>query len=74
MTFILENLGGRLYKAIFMQSPLFSSPNTNILSSVQVRNTPDSGKCLANSKGVHYEMESEGSWRQTSGLTHRNLI
>ena len=53
---------------------LLDSPSTNILYPVQVRNTPDSGKCIANSKGVHRELESEGSLRQTSGLTNRNLI
>lgn len=55
-------------------TPFNSSPSTNILYSVQVRNTPDSGKCIAKGKGVHCEVESEGSRRQTSGLTYRNLI
>lgn len=35
---------------------------------------PDSGKCLANAKGVHRELESKGRLRQTSGLTYRNRI
>ena len=35
---------------------------------------PDSGKRIAKDKGVHREVESEGSQRQTSGLTYRNLI
>ena len=35
---------------------------------------PDSGKCLANAKGVHRELESEERSRQTSGLTYRNRI
>ena len=35
---------------------------------------PDSGKCLANAKGVHREVESKGRSRQTSGLTNRNRI
>ncbi len=34
----------------------------------------DSAKHIAKSKGVHREMESEGSWMQTSGLTNRNCI
>src|SRR5699024_3512756 len=38
----------------------------------QVR--PCSGKHIANSKGVHSDVESEGSFRQTSGLTIRNHI
>ena len=36
------------------------------------RTRPDSGKCIAYGKGVHREVESEGSRRQTSGLTNRN--
>ena len=35
---------------------------------------PGSGKYIAESKGVHREMESEGSRRQTLGLTNRNHI
>jgi hypothetical protein len=34
----------------------------------------DSAKHIAKGKGVHREMESEGSRRQTSGLTNRNHI
>ena len=33
-----------------------------------------SGKCTAKSKGVHCEMKSEESWRQSSGLANRNHI
>ena len=33
-----------------------------------------SGKDIANIKGVHREVESEGRWRQISGLTNRNHI
>ena len=40
---------------------------------VQVPNT-QVGEVLANSKGVHREVESEGSSRQTFGLTNRNCI
>ena len=29
---------------------------------------------LANSKGVHREVESEGSWRQSSGPRNTNII
>ena len=32
--------------------------------------SPNSGNHTANSKGVHREVESEGSWRETSGLTN----
>ena len=35
---------------------------------------PDSGKHIARDKGVHHEEESEGSPRQTTGLTNRNHI
>ena len=35
---------------------------------------PGSGKCIAEGKGVHREVESEGSHRQTLGLTNRNHI
>ena len=35
---------------------------------------PGSGKCIAKSKGVHREVESEESFRQSSGLTNRNHI
>ena len=37
-------------------------------------NRPDSGKVTAKGKGVRRETESEGSQRQTSGLTDRNPI
>ena len=36
--------------------------------------SPNSGNCIANSKGVHCEVESERSRRQTSDLTYRNFI
>jgi hypothetical protein len=34
------------------------------------------GRCqpLVNSKGVHCEVESEGSWRQSSALMNKNII
>jgi len=35
---------------------------------------PNSGKHIARGKGVHREVESEGSPRQTTGLTNRNHI
>ena len=36
--------------------------------------SPNGRNCIANSKGVHCEVESERSWRQTSDLTYRNFI
>jgi len=41
---------------------------------VKVPKPPDSGKATAKGKGVRREAESEGSRRQTSGLTYRNPI
>ena len=41
---------------------------------MEVLGTPDSEKCAAEDKGFGREAESEGSRRQTSGLTNRNLI
>ena len=35
---------------------------------------PCSGKDTAKTKGVHRKAESEGRWRQISGLTNRNHI
>ena len=35
---------------------------------------PNDGKHIAKGKGVHREVESEGSRRQKSGLTDRNCI
>ena len=35
---------------------------------------PSSGKDTAKTKGVQREVESEGRWRQISGLTNRNHI
>jgi hypothetical protein len=41
---------------------------------VKVSNPPGSGKDIAKTKGVLGDGESEGRWRQISGLTNRNLI
>ncbi|EUJ29658.1 hypothetical protein PCORN_10957 [Listeria cornellensis FSL F6-0969] len=41
---------------------------------VKSRVRPSSGKYLADSKGVHGDVESEGSSRQISGPTNRNHI
>ena len=37
-------------------------------------NLPDSGKVTAKGKGVHREVESEGSRRQTVGPMNKNLV
>ena len=59
----------------------FSAPGGARFLRVKVPNPPGSGKDIAEGKGVHREVESEGSrmWEQTnhgqiSGLTNRNLI
>jgi hypothetical protein len=44
------------------------------LSQVKVLSTTGSGKCIADGKGVHGDVESEGSLRQISGPTNRNHI
>ena len=36
------------------------------------RVSPNSGNYIAKGKGVHREVKSERSWRQTSDLTNRN--
>jgi len=41
---------------------------------VKVPRPPGSGKVIAKGKGVHREVKSEGSRRQSSGLTNRNRI
>jgi len=41
---------------------------------VKVLNPPGSGKDIAKIKVVVGDCESEGRWRQISGLTNRNLI
>ncbi len=38
------------------------------------RVSPNSGNYIAKGKGVHREVESERSRRQTSDLTYRNFI
>ena len=41
---------------------------------MKVLSVPGSGKHIVKGKGVHREVESEGSPRQTLGLTNRNHI
>ena len=50
----------------------FSAPSGRMFQRVKVPNPPDSGKDIAKSKGVPGNWESEGSWRQITGLTNRN--
>ena len=51
-----ENVRG-MYLAYF-----YSAPGGARFLQVKVLNPPGSGKDIAESKGVHREMESEGSW------------
>ena len=43
-------------------SSLHSAPGGARFQQVQVLNPPGSGKDIAEGKGVHREVESEGSW------------
>ena len=51
---------------------LLCAPSGRMFQRVKVPNPPDSGKDIAKSKGVPGNWESEGSWRQITGLTNRN--
>ena len=51
---------------------LVGAPSGRMFQRVKVPNPPDSGKDIAKSKGVLGNWESEGSWRQITGLTNRN--
>ena len=54
--------------------PTRCAPGMGALLWVKVPRPPGSGKVIAKVKGVHREVESEGRWRQISGLTNRNHI
>ena len=56
----------------FFIRPFFGAPSGRMFQRVKVPNPPDSGKDIAKSKGVLGNWESEGSWRQITGLTNRN--
>ena len=60
---------------LLVTSPLFLVCSARALSNgCKSRVSPNSGNYIAKSKGVHREVKSEGSWRQTSDLTNRNFI
>lgn len=44
------------------RTALKSAPGGARFQQVQVLNSPGSGKDIAESKGIHREVESEGSW------------
>ena len=54
--------------------PSFSTLGMSIINGCKSLVSPNSGNYIAKSKGVHREVKSEGSWRQTSDLTNRNFI
>ena len=61
--------------ALFVRTGLsFVRPARTYSNGCKSPSRPDSGKATAESKGVHCEVESEGSFRQTSDPTYRNLI
>ena len=57
-----------------MACPYFVRPARTYSKGCKSLTPPDSGKVTAKGKGVRRETESEGSRRQTSGLTDRNPI
>ena len=57
-----------------MMGLLFVRPALTYSNGCKSPSHPNSGKATAESKGVHREVESEGSRRQTSAPTYRNLI
>lgn len=52
----------------------YPAPSGRTFKRVKDPNPPGSGKNIAKGKGVPGDGESEGSWRQDSGLTDRNHI
>lgn len=76
----LEKLGKRYlkkkipgkFKYRTPRDHIFGAPSGRMFQRVKVPNPPDSGKDIAKSKGVLGNWESEGSWRQITGLTNRN--
>lgn len=54
--------------------PLFVRPAWAYSNGCKSLSRPDNGKATAKDKGVRGDAESEGSRRQTSALTDRNMI
>ena len=55
-------------------SPLLVRPAWAYSNGCKSLSRPDNGKATAKDKGVRGDAESEGSLRQTSALTYRNMI
>ena len=68
----LSSYTGKKSLNLTEQAFLSSAPSGRMFQRVKVPNPPDSGKDIAKSKGVLGNWESEGSWRQITGLTNRN--
>ena len=54
--------------------PLFVRPAWAYSNGCKSLSRPDNGKATAKDKGVRGDAESDGSRRQTSALTDRNMI
>ena len=68
-----DNSLGEGDQKVFSVTP-FVRPARTYSKGCKSLNRPDSGKVTAKGKGVRRETESEGSRRQTSGLTDRDPI
>ena len=55
-------------------SLLFVRPARTYSNGRKSPSRPDSGKVTAKGKGVHREVESEGSRQQTVGPMNKNLV
>ena len=60
---------GKVLLVLYLVRPVWAQSNR-----WKSATRPSSEKCIAKSKGVHREVESEESWRQSPGLTNRNHI
>ena len=63
-----------IYFQIFTTFRYKSLKNSEYSNGRKSPNRPDSGKATAKGKGVHREVESEGSRRQTVGPMNKNLV
>ena len=77
----LPNYVGHLYPRLWARLPKTLGIRTHVVCSARAlsngcksRVSPNSGNYIAKGKGVHRELESERSRRQTSDLTNRNFI
>ena len=61
-------------KRLFGVGSLFVCSARALSNGCKSRVSPNSGNYIAKGKGVHRELESERSRRQTSDLTNRNFI